>query len=122
MPNENPWNALSDIRTIGPEREMTVPAPLLSQLYHYLRGTEAPRVPLSEAAMGLTSGPFRRLRPGGGGLDPKNVTRPWTEIYDIWGTNKKKYTPKSWLNPNEYEMAPVSDEERQALFRLLGMD
>jgi hypothetical protein len=123
------------------QQEPSFQAPLLYQLYHAIRGTEAPRWSATDYAMGLNTGPLRGprvnvpqdlqrlLQQGPGGSAPTvpqwtNLERPWSGIYK-GGLEEGRTTPSpSWRNPTVYnlgeEAAQPQGNQLQQLLRTMG--
>lgn len=120
-------------------------APLLYQLYHALRGTEAPRWSATDYAMGLNTGPLRgprvnvpqdlqrmlKMGPSGGGpmtpTGPGSLAaneRPWSGIYKGDPSQGRTTPSPSWKNPTTYdlteEVAQPAGNQLQQMLQSMG--
>lgn len=106
--------------SIGAERSLgdtPMTAPLLSQAWHWMRGTEPPQYTLNDYAMGMMAGPLRgpkinvpsdlaSILKGGANTMAEwtGLSRPWSGIYK-GALEQGRTTPSSsWQNPMEFNL------------------
>jgi hypothetical protein len=126
MPGPSGYQSIQDVlsgqQPLDINREPMMSPSVLSMLYHYMMGTQAPQVPISQVAMGLGTGPlqgprvavppelesalgggFGKLARGKVGGRTIKKTRPWDMpeaeqpgIYSTLETGGKKVLPESY--------------------------